>query len=210
MIAITALFSTVLPEARPDRRGGEVLRPDDAEALVEPCSTVLERGRPVDLFGAAASWSGSGSRSCRRRSVLLIFWTSAAADRRACVEVQRLRRLRPRVTSPGARARPGSACPDLKSMPKFRPRAPIASAPISRIVPDSVKNQREWPMKSNVQRLRPPRAPSAARLADQARAAHRAQHRPRRRDGGEQRDAARRCPSVNAKPWTSAWRARTG
>src|ERR1035441_9905808 len=52
--------------------------------------------------------------------------------------------------------------PDLKSMPKFRPLPPIASAPTSRIVPDSEKNHLDAPMKSNVQ-PRPRRsAPSAA------------------------------------------------
>ena len=38
--------------------------------------------------------------------------------------------------------------PDLKSIPKFRPFAPIARAPTSRIVPDSEKNHRDAPMKS--------------------------------------------------------------
>ena len=38
--------------------------------------------------------------------------------------------------------------PDLKSIPKFRPLPPMASAPISRIVPDSEKNHRDAPMKS--------------------------------------------------------------
>ncbi len=52
--------------------------------------------------------------------------------------------------------------PDLKSIPKFRPLPPIASAPISRIVPDSEKNHFEAPMKSKVQPLRSPPAPSAA------------------------------------------------
>ena len=41
--------------------------------------------------------------------------------------------------------------PDLKSMPKFSPLPPIASAPTSRIVPDIEKNHFEEPMKSNVQ-----------------------------------------------------------
>ena len=33
--------------------------------------------------------------------------------------------------------------PDSKSMPKFRPLPPIASAPISRITPEAEKNHRE-------------------------------------------------------------------
>ena len=50
--------------------------------------------------------------------------------------------------------------PDVKSMPKFRPLPPIASAPISRIVPDSEKNHFEAPMKSNVQPFPRRAAPS--------------------------------------------------
>ena len=77
--------------------------------------------------------------------------------------------------------------PDLKSMPKFSPLPPIASAPISRIVPDSEKNHFEAPMKSNVQ-PRPRRsAPSAAGCETSARAAHRAERRLRGEHGGEQR-----------------------
>ena len=55
--------------------------------------------------------------------------------------------------------------PDSKSMPKFRPLPPIASAPISRITPDIEKNHFDAPMKSK--RLRRSRclpAPSAAGL----------------------------------------------
>src|SRR6516165_12261339 len=51
--------------------------------------------------------------------------------------------------------------PDLKLMPKFSPLPPIASAPISRIVPDSVKNHLERPMKSNFQPFPRRSAPSA-------------------------------------------------
>ena len=40
--------------------------------------------------------------------------------------------------------------PDSKSIPKFRPFAPIASVQTSRIRPDIEKNQRDAPMKSNV------------------------------------------------------------
>ncbi len=51
--------------------------------------------------------------------------------------------------------------PDSKSMPKFRPLPPMASAPMSRITPDTEKNHFDAPMKSWVQRrLRSP-APSA-------------------------------------------------
>ena len=52
--------------------------------------------------------------------------------------------------------------PDLKSIPKFSPFPPIASAPIKRIVPDSEKNHFEAPMKSNVQPFPRRAAPSAA------------------------------------------------
>ena len=38
--------------------------------------------------------------------------------------------------------------PEVKSIPRFRPRPPIASAPISRIVPDSEKKYLLAPMKS--------------------------------------------------------------
>ena len=51
--------------------------------------------------------------------------------------------------------------PDSKSMPKFRPFAPIASVQTSRIRPDIEKNQRDAPMKSNVIGLRCLPAPSA-------------------------------------------------
>ena len=47
-------------------------------------------------------------------------------------------------------------------MPKFRPLPPIASAPISRITPESEKNHLDAPMKSKVQPLPSPSAPSAA------------------------------------------------
>ncbi len=46
-------------------------------------------------------------------------------------------------------------------MPKLIPRPPIASAPISRIVPERLKNQRELPMKSKVQWRRLLVTPSA-------------------------------------------------
>ena len=41
--------------------------------------------------------------------------------------------------------------PDSKSMPKFRPLPPIASAPMSRITPDIEKNHFDAPMKSKRQ-----------------------------------------------------------
>ena len=44
--------------------------------------------------------------------------------------------------------------PDSKSMPKFRPLPPIASAPISRITPDIEKNHFDAPMKSKRPALR--------------------------------------------------------
>ena len=94
--------------------------------------------------------------------------------------------------------------PDLKSMPKFRPLPPIASAPISRIVPDSAKNHFERPMKSNVQpwprrgpapsaagwvtKRERPIAPSAACVASTA----------------VNSDTSVPIPSVKAKPLTSA------
>ncbi len=88
-------------------------------------------------------------------------------------------------------------------MPRFRPLPPIASAPISRIVPDIEKNHFEAPMKSNVQPL--PRraapsaegwltsgerliAPSAACVASTA----------------VNSDTSVPMPSMNAKPLTSA------
>ncbi len=61
--------------------------------------------------------------------------------------------------------------PDLKSMPKLIPLPPIAIAPTSRIVPDSVKNQREAPMKSNVHC-------AACARAEQRRAGEIARERP--------------------------------
>ena len=51
--------------------------------------------------------------------------------------------------------------PEVKSIPRFSPRPPIASAPISRITPDIEKKYREAPMKSNVQPRFLPPAPSA-------------------------------------------------
>ncbi len=52
--------------------------------------------------------------------------------------------------------------PPSKSMPKFRPLMAIASAQTSRIRPDTEKNQRDLPMKSNRTGLES-REPSAAR-----------------------------------------------
>ena len=40
--------------------------------------------------------------------------------------------------------------PDVKSIPKFSPLPPTASAPTSRITPESVKKYFDLPMKSNV------------------------------------------------------------
>ena len=58
-------------------------------------------------------------------------------------------------------------------MPRFRPRPPIASAPISRITPDIEKKYLEAPMKSKRHVRFSPPAPSADGLEDDARAAHR-------------------------------------
>ena len=52
--------------------------------------------------------------------------------------------------------------PPVKSMPRFRPLPPIASAPISKIVPESEKNHLEAPMKSKLQPRPRRRAPSIA------------------------------------------------
>ena len=91
--------------------------------------------------------------------------------------------------------------PDTKSMPKLMPRAPIAIAPTSRIVPDSEKNHRELPMKSKVHERRRSLTPSALGPADQSRAAHRAEDRARRRDRREERhhhaDAERQRESLD-------------
>ena len=51
--------------------------------------------------------------------------------------------------------------PDLKSMPKFSSLVDSATAPISRITPERVKNQRLAPMKSKCQRRPSPPAPRA-------------------------------------------------
>ena len=51
--------------------------------------------------------------------------------------------------------------PEVKSIPRFSPRPPIASAPISRMTPDIVKKYREAPMKSKRQARFLPPAPSA-------------------------------------------------
>ena len=88
-------------------------------------------------------------------------------------------------------------------MPKFSPLPPIASAPISRIVPESEKNQREAPMKSKrpfvplraapsaagcVTARERPIAPSAACVASTA----------------VNSDTSMPMPSMKAKPLTSA------
>ena len=93
--------------------------------------------------------------------------------------------------------------PDLKSMPKFIPLPPIASAPIKRIVPDSEKNHFEAPMKSNVQPLPRRAAPSAAgwetsgeRLIAPSAACV--------ASTAVNSDKSVPMPSVNAKPLTSA------
>ena len=54
--------------------------------------------------------------------------------------------------------------PDSKSMPKLMPLPAIASAPISRITPDTEKNHFDAPMKSNVILCFACPAPSAERL----------------------------------------------
>src|SRR5450755_2164348 len=92
--------------------------------------------------------------------------------------------------------------PEVKSIPRFRPRPPTASAPISRITPDIEKKYLDAPMKSNPQvRFLPP-APSAEgremvrespiviRIAWVASTA-------------VNRDTITPIPSVNAKPLTS-------
>ena len=93
--------------------------------------------------------------------------------------------------------------PDSKSMPKFSPLAPIASAQISRSTPDIAKNHFEFPMKSNVIGLRCLPAPSAdgrcstrlprieSRIACVASTA-------------VKRDTIVPTPSTNAKPFTPA------
>ena len=50
--------------------------------------------------------------------------------------------------------------PEVKSIPRFRPLPPIASAPTSRITPDIEKKYLEAPMKSNFQVRFSPPAPS--------------------------------------------------
>ena len=99
---------------------------------------------------------------------------------------------------PGPRRRSATSAalirvPDSKSMPKFRPLPPIASAPISRITPENEKNHFDAPMKSKRQRRFASPAPSADGLRDQARAAHRAEDRLRGEHRGEQRDRSCRC-----------------
>ena len=86
--------------------------------------------------------------------------------------------------------------PDSKSMPKFRPLPPIASAPISRITPDIEKNHFDAPMKSKrpaALAARRRRARRAARCSRERpivpRTAWVAQHRGEQRD--ERADAER-------------------
>ena len=93
--------------------------------------------------------------------------------------------------------------PDLKSMPKLSPLPPIASAPISRITPESEKNQREAPMKSNVQRCPLPSAPSAERCVTSFERAI-APSAACVASTAVNRETSTPMPSVNANPFTSA------
>ena len=89
--------------------------------------------------------------------------------------------------------------PDSKSMPKLMPLPAIASAPISRITPDTEKNHFDAPMKSKVILCFACPAPSAERLLQDLRAAqaeddrlgreHRREQREHRPDAEHEREA---------------------
>ena len=93
--------------------------------------------------------------------------------------------------------------PEVKSIPRFRPLPPMASAPTRRITPDIEKKNLEAPMKSNRQARRFPPAPSAEGLEI-------------RRDEpmlvriacvastAVNSDTNVPIPKVNANPWTPA------
>ena len=92
--------------------------------------------------------------------------------------------------------------PEVKSIPRFKPLPPIASAPISRITPDIEKKYLDAPMKSNFHVRFSPPAPSidgleivrelpiTLRIACVAMTAVNS-------------ETNVPIPSVNAKPWTS-------
>ena len=177
MIAMIALLATVLPNVGPT---------ESLEGLgrrrTSSSSVVLDRCRPC---------------SACQRSVEI--WNAVAAELLVAVDLLDLRRRRSPAAAATSRTcvlgRPSASSaavirvPDSKSMPKFRPLPPIASAPISRITPDSEKNHFDAPMKSK----RPARAccspaPSALGCVISRELPHRAEDRLRRQHGGEQRD----------------------
>src|SRR5438309_6600352 len=132
MIAITALLAMVLPNVGP------------IDWLEKLLPTPKRWSRAV-----RTAWTFPGCsvgveiwKTYLPSPLLLIFWILASPypwvdmTERTCPSVAA------RVSAVVIRV------PDLKSIPKFSPLAPIASAPTSRITPDIEKNQRDAPMKS--------------------------------------------------------------
>ena len=136
MIAMTAELRDRLAERRPDRLVGEVVA--DAEALVERrCASDLGDLVGLERLGRDLE------------DVLAELAVVDALDLRVG-EARRREHTRGPFSLAG-RSRPVlMRVPDSKSMPKFRPLPPIASAPTSRIIPDIEKNHFEAPMKSKV------------------------------------------------------------
>ncbi len=89
-------------------------------------------------------------------------------------------------------------------MPKFSPLPPIASAPISRIVPDSEKNHFDAPMKSNVQPFCLRRGAERRRMCDQRASGSSTPSAACVASTAVNSDTSVPMPSVNAKPLTSA------
>src|SRR5438067_11907056 len=122
MIAITALFATVLPNVGPTdvelnertpkrlfNASWTLVSPDGWSFLAEIWKTLLPRPLLVTL------WT-SGLEAPAAPTAELTWGCVAGLTRLAVIRV-----------------------PEVKSIPRFRPRPPIASAPTSRITPDIVK-----------------------------------------------------------------------
>src|SRR5690348_358674 len=119
MMAITALWATVRPNVGPIVRAWKLgtdpyLVANACLILLLPTDSGLDEIWNVVPLVPTAWTTGSWTPAA-----LTIDWTADAVAGLASVASMR--------------------APDVKSMPRFRPRPPIASAPMSRMTPDSEK-----------------------------------------------------------------------
>src|SRR5947209_6611215 len=146
MIATTALLATVCPKVGPTEVESNDRTPNRVCSELRSCGTLAG-----EIFEEI--WNTLGPRA-----LLLIRWIvgsgtpSLLSTERIWDSLAALTRL---VVM---------RVPDVKSIPRCRPRPPMASAPTSRITPDIEKKYFEAPMKSMRQACFSPAAPSAAGL----------------------------------------------